>query len=33
LLAALRERSYDEAALKKLTHETRVSLLGATWRR
>jgi membrane dipeptidase len=33
LLAALRERSYDEAALKKRAHENWGSLLGATWRR
>jgi membrane dipeptidase len=31
LLAALRERGYDEAALKKLAHENWVRVLRATW--
>jgi membrane dipeptidase len=31
LLAALRERGYDDAALKKLAHENWVRLLRTTW--
>jgi membrane dipeptidase len=33
LLEALRERGYDDAALKKLAHENWVRVLRATWRR
>jgi membrane dipeptidase len=33
LLAALRERGYDGAALKKLAHENWVRVLRTTWRR
>lgn len=33
LLAALRERGYDDAALRKLAHENWVRVLRATWRR
>jgi membrane dipeptidase len=32
LLAALRERGYDDATLKKLAHENWVRVLRATWR-
>ena len=31
LIAALREHGYDEAALKKITHENWVRVLGKTW--
>ena len=31
LLAALRERGYDDAALKKLAHENSVRVLRETW--
>jgi len=31
LLAALRGHGYDEAALKKLTHQNWVRMLHATW--
>ncbi|MDP9481417.1 MAG: dipeptidase [Actinomycetota bacterium] len=31
LLAVLRERGYDEAALKKLAHENWLRVLGASW--
>jgi membrane dipeptidase len=31
LLAALRERGYDDAALKKLAHENWVRVLRTTW--
>jgi len=33
LLAALRGHGYDEAALKKLTHQNWVRMLHATWHR
>ena len=32
LLTVLRERGYDEGALKKLAHENWLRVLGATWR-
>ncbi len=32
LLAALRARGYDDAALRKLTHENWLRVLGKTWR-
>lgn len=32
LVAALREHGYDEAALRKLTHENWLRVLGKTWR-
>ncbi len=32
LIAALREHGYDEAALRKLTHENWLRVLGKTWR-
>ena len=31
LIAALREHGYDEVALKKITHENWVRVLGKTW--
>lgn len=32
LIAALREHGYDEAALRKITHENWLRVLGKTWR-
>ena len=32
LIVALRQHGYDEAALRKLTHENWLRVLGKTWR-